>query len=84
MEFWRRTGYGLGDKGINTKLAGWINTDQSKRIVVVHPAPQSLMDCSRGAIANNWQEWQGKGKITTIERRIEETGWNEVKTTITA
>ena len=77
-------GYGFGDKGINTKLTEWINTDQSKRIVVVHPNPQSLMDCSRGAIANNWQEWRGKGKITTIEKRIEDTGWNEVKAAITA
>jgi len=76
-------GYGFGDKGINTKLAEWINTDQSRRIVVVHPDPQLLMDCSRGAIANNWQEWRAKGKVITIEKTVEEAGWNEVKAAIT-
>jgi hypothetical protein len=75
-------GYGFGDKGINTKLVEWINDGQSKRLVVVHPDPQGLMDCSRGAIANHWQEWQQEGKIRTIGKRIEETDWDEVKETL--
>ena len=71
-------------KGINTKLVEWINANHSRRWVVVHPDPQSLMDCSRGAIANHWQQWQADGKIRTVEKRIEESGWNEVKAAITA
>ncbi|MHB8559128.1 MAG: SIR2 family protein [Candidatus Acidiferrales bacterium] len=72
-------GYGFGDKGINTKLAEWIDTDETKRLVIVHPDPQSLKECSRDAIANHWQHWQADGKIRTVEKRIEQTCWNEVK-----
>ena len=73
-------GYGFGDKGINTKLVEWINADRSNRLIIVHPDPCALMGCSRGAIANHWREWQQGGKIRTVEKRIEETDWNEVKT----
>lgn len=76
-------GYGFGDKGINTKLAEWLNADETSRLIVVHPNPQGLVDCSRGAIANHWPQWQAHGKIREIARRIEETQWADVKAAIT-
>ena len=41
-------GYGFGDKGINTKLAEWINTDQSPFMPLVYA--QSLMPTHRFAV----------------------------------
>lgn len=75
-------GYGFGDKGINTKLVEWLNSDKTKRLVVVHPDPGSLMDCSRGAIANHWCQWQADGRIRTVKKGIEEASWADVKASL--
>jgi len=72
-------GYGFGDKGINTKLVEWINADSSNRLIIVHPDLCTLMGCSRGAVANHWQEWQRAGKMRAVEKRVEKVRWDEVK-----
>jgi hypothetical protein len=42
------------------------------------------MSCSRGAIANGWQKWHQSRQIKTIQKRIEEVQWQEVKETLAA
>lgn len=75
-------GYGFGDKGINTKLVEWINSDPTKKMLIVHGNRAPLMDCSRGAIANHWQQWVAEGKLRFIEKWVEQTTWDEAKTTL--
>jgi hypothetical protein len=72
-------GYGFGDKGINTKLVEWINSDPSKRLVIVHGNPAPLMDCSRGAISNHWQQWRQAGKLRFVDKWVEQVEWDEIK-----
>lgn len=74
-------GYGFGDKGINTKLVEWINSDPAKKLLIVHGDRFSLMECSRGAVANHWQAWEAQGKLRFIEKWIEQTTWAELKAT---
>lgn len=75
-------GYGFGDKGINTKLVEWIRMDSSRRLLIVHGNHGQLMDCSRGAIANHWQQWEAEGKLRFLEKWIEQVTWDEMKTAL--
>jgi hypothetical protein len=72
-------GYRFGDKGINTKLSEWINSESGNRLIVVHPNSDTLFNCSRGAIANHWDEWRQQKKLMIVGKWIEETSWEEVK-----
>jgi SIR2-like domain len=72
-------GYGFGDKGINTKLSEWINAGPDRRLIVVHASPDELFCCSRGAIANHWQSWQGKGKLVLVKKWMEDVSLDEIK-----
>jgi hypothetical protein len=69
-------GYGFGDKGINTKLVQWLDSSK-RRLVVVHPRPEELYCCARGAIRNRWQEWKALGKLVEVSKKAEETSWDE-------
>ena len=73
------SGYGFGDKGINTVLVNWFWQNEKNRAVVIHPKEDRLITNARAAISNNWQEWKERGQIVTVEKGIENGSWEEVK-----
>ncbi len=64
-------GYSFGDKGINEEIVGWIEGGKGRLLVVIHPDPSSLVASARGAIRNGWEEWNRRGVIRLIEKRLE-------------
>ena len=64
-------GYSFGDKGINEEVVGWIEGGKGRLLVVIHPDPSRLVASARGAIRNGWDEWNRRGVIRLIEKRLE-------------
>ncbi len=70
-------GYSFGDKGINSEIIGWYYAKQGRRFVIIHPEPLQLAENARGAIRNKWEEWERKGSIQSVEKRLEDVGADE-------
>ena len=68
-------GYGFGDKGINTEITAWY--ERGRRLVIIHPDPDSLVANARGAIHKIWPEWRRTGSISIIKKRFEEVDCDE-------
>ena len=64
-------GYSFGDKGINEEIIEWVQGENGRRIVVIHPDPSSLVANARGAIQNNWDDWKNSGSISFTEKKFE-------------
>ena len=71
-------GYSFGDKGINTEIIDWYYAERGRRLVIIHPNPDSLDDTARGAIRKNWPKWKKNGSISIISKRFEDVGIDEV------
>lgn len=72
-------GYGFGDKGINIRIADWINSSYDHRITIIHPRPERLKKTARGVIINSEGEWINNNKLTIIRKAIEETSWQDIR-----
>ncbi len=70
-------GYGFGDKGINTEIIDWIYSRRGRRLLIIHPDPDGLVDNARGSIQNNWPEWKKNGSISIMSKRFEDVGIDE-------
>ena len=68
-------GYGFGDKGINTEITAWY--ERGRRLVIIHPDPDSLVANARGAIHKIWPEWRRTDSISIIKKRFEEVDCDE-------
>ena len=68
-------GYGFGDKGINTEIIDWY--ERGRRLVIIHPDPDSLVANARGAIRKIWPEWWKTDSISIIRKRFEDVDINE-------
>ena len=75
-------GYSFGDKGINTEIIDWYYAERGRRLVIIHPNPDSLVDTARGAIRKNWPEWKKNGSISIISKRFEDVGIDEMDATL--
>lgn len=73
------SGYGFGDKGINSQIIEWMYESTKRQICLIHPNPSKCRTHSRGAISKNWDHWIQDGRLQFIQRRIEDTPWAEVK-----
>lgn len=73
------SGYGFGDKGINTRIAEWIYSAPDRRILLIHPEPENLKRSARGAISNKWDEWIDQRTLNILPKRIEDTSWDEIR-----
>ena len=71
-------GYSFHDKGINMQIAEWLFAERQHRLFVIHSDPENLLRSARGAISNNWKEWQEKHQLYTIPKMIEGVSWNEI------
>ena len=61
------SGYGFGDKAINSYIIRWLYDNTANRLIVLHPDPDTLKDAARGAIGRPWTEWVQSGKLVTIK-----------------
>ena len=71
-------GYSFGDKGINAELINWYFDQRGRRVVIIHPDPNSLVAAARPAIRRIWVDvWQESNSISIIEKRFEDVGIDE-------
>ena len=74
------SGYGFGDKGINTKLHNWLKSKQSKKMVIIHPNKRELIRNSRGIFPLGFMSMVGKHpKISFIEKKFENVTIEEIR-----
>lgn len=73
------SGYSFGDKGINNIIINWLNSIEENRMIIICPEPEKTIQCARGAIQNNWSEWNRLHKIITIQSGIESVQWLDLK-----
>lgn len=71
-------GYGFGGKGINGQVIEWLYGLPSRRILLVHPAPEDLRAAARGAIRNKWDMWLSQGKLLLRKSGAEHVTWEEM------
>jgi hypothetical protein len=73
------SGYGFGDKGINTQLSYWLNHESSIKMIIIHPDKEALIRKSRGNFRLNLMNANWKHpKVEFIEKKFEEVGINEI------
>lgn len=72
------SGYGFGDKGINTKIIEWYYGNSNNKIILVHKHPDDLTNSARGAIRNKWDRWIEEGRLKIINKWFEEMTLNDV------
>ena len=70
-------GYSFGDKGINAEIIEWYYNKRGRRLIIIHPDPDSLIANARGAIRNKWSAWEDKGSIEFISKRLEDVCLDE-------
>ena len=70
-------GYSFGDKGINSEVIEWLYDKRERQIVVIHPEPEKLAPQARAAIRNKWEEWESRGAVIFIRKKIEDVESNE-------
>ncbi|MCH7962369.1 MAG: SIR2 family protein [Bacteroidetes bacterium] len=74
------SGYGFGDKGINTRLTNWLARENSKKMIIINPNKDSLISNSRGSYKINIMTNQTKHpKVELIEKKFEEVTFEEIK-----
>ena len=71
-------GYGFGDKAINAYIIRWLYESRENRLIVVHPEPDRLVESARRAVGRHWDGWRQSGKVGTVERYVQDVGWDDV------
>lgn len=73
------SGYGFGDKGINTRLMHWLYQAKSRKMIIIHPNLDSLIENSRGSFKLNISSGNHKHpKVEIIEKPFEEVTIDEI------
>lgn len=73
------SGYGFGDKGINTKLGNWLDSDISKKMLIIHPNKRNLVLNSRGIFPLRFMSMRRQHpKISFIENKFENVTFKEL------
>jgi hypothetical protein len=75
------SGYGFGDRAINTLLINWIYTKPlgERRLVVLHNDDNALLGGARGSIANKWEQWRSQDILRWISKFPCEYSWPQLK-----
>ncbi len=73
------SGYGFGDKGINSKLSLWLNLDAAVKMIIIHPSKVDLIKNARGAFYwNLMNESHTHPKVVLIEKKFEDVTFDEI------
>lgn len=73
------SGYGFGDKGVNSQIVEWMYQSESNTIYLIHPNPGDCKSKSRGVILKHWDRWFGADRLRLLECGIEEADWASIK-----
>ncbi len=77
------SGYGFGDKGINTRLTNWLFQDLAQKMIIIHPDKESLIKNSRGSFKINvMTQHHQHPKVEFIEKRFEKVTIEDIKNTV--
>jgi hypothetical protein len=78
------SGYGFGDKAINTLLINWLyeKGPGERRLIVMHRDKEELLGSARGSISNKWDEWITRGQLVWIPRFPSEETWISLKSVL--
>lgn len=77
------SGYGFGDKGINTKLSDWLRNSNSKKMIIIHPCRSQLVNDARGIFPLEFMSMKGiHPKISFIEKKFEEVNFDDISNCI--
>lgn len=75
-------GYGFRDKGINSQIVEWM-FQPNRYLIIIHQDPMTLKNSARNAIIKFWDSWLEQGRLTIIEKFIQNTSWLEIKGCLT-
>jgi len=70
-------GYSFGDKGINSQIINWYYANRGRRLIIIHPNPEKLVENARNAIRSKWQQWIRNEGIRLICKNLENVQENE-------
>jgi hypothetical protein len=75
------SGYGFGDRAINTLIINWIyaRPPGERRLVVLHNDENVLLAGARGSIANKWHQWCAQGTLRWVAKFPCDYSWAELK-----
>ena len=65
------SGYGWGDKGINTRLRQWLRDARENRIVILHNGPEEHVAQTRMWWAS-WGDYKAAGKVIFVRKWLSE------------
>lgn len=71
------SGYGFGDKGINTRLYNWLNFNTSKKMIIIHPNENYLIENSRGIFKIMFY-YYNNSKLKIIEKKFEDINIKDI------
>lgn len=73
------SGYGFGDKGVNSQIVEWMYQAESNTICLIHPDPSACRRKSRGVILKHWDKWLSAGRLKIVEGGIGDANWEDIK-----
>lgn len=72
------SGYGWGDKGINTRLRQWLRDARENRIVILHNGTEERVSQTRMWWAR-WEEYKAAGKVVFVPKWLSECSLDDLK-----
>lgn len=76
------SGYGFGDKGINSQIVEWMYQSNLNNVYLIHPNPDQCRRKSRGVILKHWDNWHSANRLKILESGIEDADWASYKVNI--
>ena len=65
-------------------IIDWFYGARGRQLVIVHPDPDKLVRCARGAIRRKWPEWIEANSLILLPKRLEDVGDNELQDALAA
>jgi len=81
-EFLIISGYGFGDRGINSLIIEWLYSSPDRTILVIHNDPEKLFDKSKPSIKYKYRDWLMSNKLLLIRKQLQNVSWREMKSKI--
>ncbi|MFA6571476.1 MAG: hypothetical protein WCT77_09585, partial [Bacteroidota bacterium] len=72
-------GYGFGDNAINLRIIDWFDKNKYRKIIVVSPNMETVIQNARGGISRRLKELENdKNRLIIIKKRFEDTNSQEI------
>ena len=73
------SGYGFGDKAINTQIIEWLHLSPDRQILLIDPTPGEIPDRARYAISKNLGAWIAQRRLVIIRSGIEDVTGRQLR-----